>query len=350
MECLPTVSRRGFIASASMASAAAALGMVQGTECGGSPVKFMLFADLHCYDAYPNGDLSFIDEIIRQAKAQGCEFMVHLGDFVHNVKDPMQRECVRRYNECGIPAYHVMGNHDMDMTSYLEVVKAFKMPDAHYYFDRGGFRFIALDANYARTADGQYLHFERGHPSWKVKPGEVNDWIPPWQVAWLEKTIAQSAFPCILMAHHSFERPPSLSGVQNGEEIRRVIDEANRRKPGSVRMVLNGHHHIDNLRILENVLYWDVNSASYMIYGRKHDKYPADYVKKHYMASSCLAWDAPLYAIVTLWPNGRVKICGTKANWRFGVTPEQAGLPRYGRDGRPVCPKIQSADLLLEYV
>ena len=150
----------------------------------GNPVKFMVFADLHCVDCFPNGDFAFLDEIIRQAKAQGCEFMVHLGDLVNNVSDPMQRECVRRYNECGIPAYHVMGNHDMDLTSCKEVVKAFGMPDVHYFFDRGGFRFIVLDANYARTADGRYAHFERGHPSWKVKPGEVNDWIPPEQAGY----------------------------------------------------------------------------------------------------------------------------------------------------------------------
>jgi hypothetical protein len=36
-------------------------------------------------------------------------------------------------------------------------------------------------------------------------------------------------------------------------------------------------------------------------------------VKKVRAANKILAWDAPLSAVLTMWPDGRIKINGSKA-------------------------------------
>ena len=92
-----------------------------------------------------------------------------------------------------------------------------------------------------------------------------------------------------------------------------------------------------------------MNSANYQWYGKLHTKYPEDYVKKVRSGNKVLAWDAPLSAILTIWPDGRIKIDGSKAGWLFGVTPAEAGYPLTDSDGRETLPVIQSADMKFTY-
>ena len=127
----------------------------------------------------------------------------------------------------------------------------------------------------------------------------------------------------------------------------RIFAEANAKRPGTVRLVMNGHNHNDNLRILDGIPYWDVNSANYQWFGKRHDKYPSEYVKRHPGSVHILGWTKPLSAILSLWPDGRVRIEGSEADWLFGVTAKAAGFPVCDADGRETHPKILSADFRL---
>ena len=55
----------------------------------------------------------------------------------------------------------------------------------------------------------------------------------------------------------------------------------------------------------DDILYWDVNSANYQYYPRKHDKYPAEYVKTHRAAPNNIGYTEPLSGVVSMWPDGR---------------------------------------------
>ena len=112
---------------------------------------------------------------------------------------------------------------------------------------------------------------------------------------------------------------------------------------------MNGHLHVDHLRVLDNILYWDVNSANYQYYAKRHDKYPAEYMATHRGAGNNIGWKEPLSAILTLWPDGRIQIDGSKSDWLFGVSPADAGYPLYDEDGRETHPMIQSADMTFNY-
>ena len=52
-------------------------------------------------------------------------------------------------------------------------------------------------------------------------------------------------------------------------------------------------------------------------------------------------------ATLSLWPDGRVRIEGSEADWLFGVTAKAAGYSECDADGRETHPKILSADFRL---
>ena len=56
-----------------------------------------------------------------------------------------------------------------------------------------------------------------------------------------------SPFPCVVFSHESIER--GRSGIDNRAEIRALFAEANARRPGTVRLAINGHEHKDYFRM-----------------------------------------------------------------------------------------------------
>ena len=128
-----------------------------------------------------------------------------------------------------------------------------------------------------------------------------------------------------------------IAPVMNSRDVRAIFNEANAKKPGTVRLVMNGHLHVDHLRVLDNILYFDVNSANFQYYAKTHSKYPADFMKAHSQSPHTIAWTEPLSAIVTLSADGRIKIEGSEADWLYGVTPVQVGFGAFEWDGTGTC-------------
>jgi hypothetical protein len=84
--------------------------------------------------------------------------------------------------------------------------------------------------------------------------------------------------------------------------------------------------------------------------------YPREYLARHagapYTLGSCedtLGWKEPLSAILTLYPNGRIKIEGSRSDWLFGITPKDAGFSEYDKSDRLISPVIKSADFTLNF-
>ena len=349
---MKNVSRRSFLTSAALAAPIALTGGSVGAaeKSAGKPLKVCVFADIHyCPGVWTNTeDMSFLEKILARAERENCDMVIHLGDFLHGVRTEQAKAYLKLYNEFRIPGYHLLGNHDQDGNFYKETCEAYRMPDGHYSFDKGGFRFVIADPNYFCNVPGEFIHHENGNYFKRVKGSTIN-WIPPAQLEWLRSTIVGSPYPCVVLSHQSFERPPNGAGVMNKDAVQAIFNEANAKKPGTVRLVMNGHLHMDFLRVLDNILYWDVNSANYQYYGQKHGKYPADYVKTHRGAVNNIGWKDPLSAILTLWPDGRIRIDGSKSDWLFGVSPRDAGYPVHDSNGRYTLPVIQSADMRFVY-
>ena len=119
------------------------------------PLKVCVFADIHYHPGgWTNDTPEFLEKIMARAESAGCDMMIHLGDFVHNVNTPLTKDYIRRYNEFRVPGYHILGNHDQDGTPWKQTTDAYRMPDGHYSFDKGGFRFVVADPNYFSETPG----------------------------------------------------------------------------------------------------------------------------------------------------------------------------------------------------
>lgn len=350
-------NRRDFLKMSAMAGGGAMLAASAGAAEGQErPLKVCVFADLHFTPGiYTNDTPEFLEKILARAARERCDMVIHLGDMVQNVSEKPVRELVEMYNSFSIPTYHVIGNHEQDGTFHEETLEAYKLKRAYYSFVKGGFRFVVLDPNYFCNIPGKYIHHSKGNYFHRSIISTIN-WIPPEQLEWLKATLDESREPCVVLSHQSFERGPNGAMVSNAEEVRAIFNAANAKAPGKVRLVVNGHMHIDHMRILDNIAYWDVNSANMYYFGERQNAYPKEYLAAHagapYTLGDCsetLGWKEPLSAILTLHRNGRIQIEGSSSEWLFDVTPDMAGLWNYDKSDRFIAPVIKSADFTLNF-
>ena len=301
-------------------------------------MKFLLFSDLHHYpNVFDGGTWEDLGVLQKAAEENECEFMIHAGDFCHGPS--LVPDYVKAYNEFHIPSYHCLGNHDSDKTPIEETLKAYNMPDDHYYFDHGGYRMIITNPNFYKDGE-EYVRYSMGN---YYPHADTRETMPPEQIAWLKETVESSPYPCIIFSHPSFER---CDGVKNRDLVLQVIDEANRKKPHSVLMCINGHHHRDFVRIRNGVIYWDMNSVSYDWVPNQHDCYPKELCDEIRLLNHTLVYEDPLYAIVTV-EGTTVTAEGTESSMMLGVTREQSGNVPYDKAGRPVTPTVQSFNITL---
>lgn len=300
-------------------------------------MKFSLFSDFHHWpDVFPDSGDAQLEAIWARAEKENVDFIIHAGDLCHG--PTLVPEFVEKYNNFHIPSYHVVGNHEFERSTPEDVKKHYRQDSFYYYFDCKGYRIIAFDPNYNKVG-GEYVHYA---PK-KILSLAERDWIPPEQVAWLKETIESSPHPCILIGHGSLERP---DGIHNREEILGLIRQANRRKPNSVLMVINGHYHRDSLRIIDNVAHFEINSTSYDWSDDTHQLYPQELRERVYFSDHCVIYNDPVHAIVTL-EGTTVTIEGMESSFFMGVDRKTAGWEEYDPAGRPCTATVLSAKFTL---
>ena len=170
------------------------------------PLRFGVIADVH-KDVMHDADQRLAAFVERATEAK-VDFIIQMGDFcVPKVANQGFMDIWRRWKG---PNYHVIGNHDTDGGySREQTVAYYDMPSRYYSFEEGDFHFVVLDGN-DRPAD----HVS-GYPCY----------INAEQQAWLKEDLSATTRPTLVMVHQSLERPED-GGVQNGEAIRRILEEA----------------------------------------------------------------------------------------------------------------------------
>ena len=309
-------------------------------------MRFLVFADLHYQPGiFYKVDYSSLKQIQERAEKENCEFMIHAGDFCHGAseitKDGPVADFVKAYDDFHIPSYHCFGNHDADRTSFEEMLGYYHMEKGYYYFDQSGYRFIVCDPNYC-LIDGEYIHYSLGNQY--PHPTCINH-MPPEQVKWLKETIEASPHPCVIISHQSFDRSDN-DGVKNAREIRQIFREANERKPHSVLLCINGHYHKDSIRVLENVCYFNVNSASNDFIGEVHRLFPEELYKEARFLPNNLIYEDALSAVVTL-EGTTITVKGMKSKMFMGVERAMTEAPFYDCMGLTTVPEIQSVEIRL---
>lgn len=271
---------------------------------------FLAFTDLHHYPGvfYPDRAQRW-DQIVARSVAEDAAFIVGVGDYVH--EPAVNGAFAERMMACPRDLYLCLGNHDTEHSPLEEVLPLYRMPHNYYYIDRDGYRFIFLDTNYT-VNDGAYLHYNPGVEN-RTKRGV----LPPDQLAWLERTIDGADTPCVLLSHHSIERP---DGIIHRDAVWDVIRCANRRRPHAVMLYINGHYHRDHCTVMNGMCCLDLNSAAYQWVNPPFGGYPAEVLAHGRAMAYTLNFSEPLSALITLEGDARITVRGVTGAFMFGLT------------------------------
>ncbi len=304
-------------------------------------IKFCVFTDLHCHPGIFFTDAEKrLDAIIARALSSGAEFIVQLGDLCHA---PHERaDIIERFESAPLPTYHVLGNHEFEDSTFGQALEAYGLERGYYFFDRGGFRFIVLDLNYARV-DGEAVHYSLGN-SVKMPAGTALAAFEERQREWFTEAVTGSPYPCVLLSHFSLERPNNRMSAAEHDEVFALLGELNRDKR-RILMAINGHHHMDGLVVENDIAFLDLNSASYHWINKPHSLFPPELSAEYCLVGHTLIYEDPLSAIITIRDDGYIKIEGAKSRFLYGVDREKAGLPLCDSAGRACAAEILSAEL-----
>lgn len=278
------------------------------------PVRFGVIADVH--HGLANDTIPRLEAFLTACEGRELDFIIQMGDFNHPEREAMP--FLDTWTDHRGPRYGVLGNHDMDRGSKERILDWWQVPHRHYSFDAGFAKFIVLDANHLR-ADGKLIPYESGN--W-YRSGITVSLVDPEQIEWLRGELAASEKPVVVFIHQAIDEIWSGGSCQNRAEVRRVLEES-----GKVVAVLQGHEHVDQHEERNGIHYLRVNSASYLWVGEQYGR------MAHYRD--------PLYAFVTLHPDGRMEVEGRTGAW-VPPTPAERGYPTAAR----VTPSIESRRLL----
>lgn len=313
-------------------AASVVMGTARADEKAG--VTFLVVSDVHYRPGvFPHDTHEQLEKIVARGVAAKVDFGIQLGDFQHNAA--RDRAFIDVWNNAPFETHHVIGNHDDDATRPEETCAAFRLERGWYAFDRGGFRFVVLDTNWAEI-DGSFIHYGKGcgFAQWKLPKG-AGMRLHPDEFPWLEEMATRSPYPCFVFSH----RP--LAGTDaDAVRVRGILSAANRAHPGRVLLALCGHNHCDRFVRVDGVGHWTVNSPNHCWVPLRHAGYPVEDMRRWKEVDHIVAYDGtPLCAIVRVSPSGAISVQGqTGAFWR-GLSPSTLS-PRLAKFG--VTPSIRS--------
>jgi len=128
----------------------------------------------------------------------------------------------------------------------------------------------------------------------------------------------------IIFSHHSLANEFMNRGVSNRKEIRKLLEENNVNK--KILLCMNGHDHGTDVKRINDIIYYTVNSASYIWHGKKYRKfYPDDVYKQYPFLEDVLLYKNPLRVVLNIDEKYNIHIEGMKGNYS-NLKPEDIGL------------------------
>lgn len=271
-------------------------------------MRFLIFADLH-HDLIPDA-VARLQAILARAEAEKVEFIIELGDFAmpKAASEPIRAV----WDACPIPRYHVLGNHDIDISNKEAYTAFWGIPAANYVFDRGPFRCIVLDSNYYRDASGSVYPYSNGN--YYGKP-EL-DVFSEAQLSWVERLLQDRSSHIYLFFSHAPINDQFASISQN-RSLHAILTAAQAR---GVRIAgaFAGHNHSDNFHRIGTMNYFQINSASYIWGGdafANTQRYPAETYAKYPSLKYTVNYAEALSAIVEVSESGAMSLTGMTGNY-----------------------------------
>ncbi len=342
-------------------------------------IKFSVFADFHYRENVYMSSVQDIKSIVQKAHDSSADFVVHMGDFCNTYSESPEIINAYKNNEHDMPVYGVYGNHELEGASdTMSLVTPSltnrannvvwgtsdgKIGDgsiAYYYFDVNGIRVICTDTNYGwHTKEERWVHREKltfktyfeyktdGSGNWLDSAGNIttdpdkaqkttlvqeDNALGEAQRNWLRKVLSDAAdkdLSCIVLSHHALSgqhsQPP-----KDAVEVRNIFKEANKKRAGTVLMVMNGHLHTDSFKIVDDILYFDVNTV-------RNGSVDENNTLRYY-------GDEITYNRVSYDPNGNVT--GEDAEYRVNKLKANAGQTMYYSDPLSAIVSVSSSGLI----
>lgn len=299
-------------------------------------VRFGVFADLH--SDFMHDAVERVEHFLRVCEREQVDFAVQLGDFCPPNGEQMiaKEKIINRIQDNAIPFYHALGNHDMDYNTKQEVLSFLGERERHFSFDCNGFHFVVLDANFY-CQDEMYFPYERGNYRKVAKDAKLPI-LPPSELVWLKKDLAQSKYPSVIFTHQSLIE--SRAGIYNTKAFRKIAKEA----PKGVRLAICGHEHVDRLEYKRGTYYYCMNSMSYYWSGSKykHDTYDKEITAAYPKLESIFPYKDPLYAIFEM-DDAKIRVRGVESEF-VGATPKDLQFKKWGLKDE-ITPRITSREV-----
>ena len=311
-------------------------------------MKFIIFADLHVdtmHDTVPR-----VKKMIETAQNEKADMIISLGDILYPPNDFMSARgielrpdkwfyCERdeeKYEvrsllkDCGIPVYHVTGNHDTDACTKKVFVEFMEMINNYYSFDHYvktgkdseiDFHFVALDTSYIKVGDNYIPYEERNKDNYEDGKYPC---VSEEQLDWLKRDVIAANKPTIILTHHSISRK---NDVKNFDRVREAINELNADKQRVI-LCINGHSHLDGLEMLDGVPRLDINSCTHVWMGSSYvyRNFDDETEKKYPYLCNVAPYKEPVFACITLTKEA-IEVKGYSSEF-IGPTPYELGLPR----------------------
>ncbi|SDM62152.1 metallophosphoesterase family protein [Kriegella aquimaris] len=317
MESKDRKGRRKFIAKLGLGTTALGLGTIntfafspkkKETNLKSQPVNVGFITDVH--HGFCKDGLQRLQVFIDHASRRKLDFIIQGGDFCHPT--PEGNECIDLWNSYPGEKYHVLGNHDMDKGTKQQAMDFFGMKHNYYSFDKGDFHFVVMDGNYI-LEDGEYKDY--GNANFYIDQPN-RSLVNPEQIEWLREDLAKTDKQCIIISHQAFDEIWDGWSSPSRFAVRKVIDDANNRTDfQKVIACFCGHHHVDDHSFINNVHYFQMNSASYFYVG---EGYGSD--------DSRAMYEDSLFAFLTLDPRGTINIEGRESKF-VRPTPAEKNHP-----------------------
>ncbi|GHV65293.1 hypothetical protein FACS1894199_05620 [Bacteroidia bacterium] len=273
------------------------------------PLKFGILADIH-RDCTSDAE-ERLDAFLKKVEVEKPDFIIDLGDFIHDPNPPKNQDFAKQFKTARCPAYHVIGNHELEKVSKKEIVPFLEMPAPYYSFDLGGYHCVVLDGNNIYSK-GKFIDYEAGN-YFKF----LNDlsYVTDAQCEWLAADLKATKLPVFVFSHQSLLRDtPGISGIPNREYVQMILEKENERVGfNKIVACFNGHHHCDFYRCLNNIHYFGINTASHIWLNNKR-----------------VFLQDPLFCFVEINASGRFSLTGKTSQFPQTLEEIPSQSVRYG--------------------
>ena len=286
------------------------------TDTSTQIIRFGVCSDVHqdyFYQVVPR-----MQAFVNDMNAEQVDFIIQLGDFCF--PKSANDKFLSVWNSFKGAKYHVIGNHDCEISSKNVFMDYVDYPSTkpYYSFDIGGYHFIVLDTNFGKK-DGVLIPFDHNKGDGFDNTGYFDD----EEYDWLEKDLTATNKRTIIFSH-----APIYNGVHNADRFNSFVMKQNQlyRK---VVAAFSGHNHEDWMIEFNRVKHCQINSMCFYYGGAKaynESRYSAEVYKAYPVMKSMFPYTDPLFAIVELNPvTGSVNIIGKNTTF-VPPTPVELGF------------------------